>query len=194
MKKSSVNYWPTYSLLGVLIIMAGLFAYFTYKNNSNNIELQVSKDSESFVNQITESVMNSPDETITESPWQDIYPFTSKMSIGNTEVNASVAKTWTERITGLSNTPYLPEEVVKLFVFDSSAFHSIWMKDMNYAIDIIWVDEESKIVYIKNDATPESYPESFVSEVPARYVIETKAGFAGKNAIKVGDTVILPKL
>jgi hypothetical protein len=194
MKKTSVNYWPTYSLLGVLVVMTGLFAYFTYENNKNNSELQVSKDSEAFVSQIAKSVMDSPEETVTKSPWQEIYPFTSVMSIGNVVVNASVAKTWSERITGLSNTPYLPEEVAKLFVFDSSALHSIWMKDMNYAIDIIWVDEESKIVYTKNDATPESYPESFVSDKPARYVIETVAGFVSKNNIKVGDTVTLPKL
>jgi hypothetical protein len=193
MKKTSLNYWPTYSLLGVLVVMAGVFAYFTYEYN-NNLERKVATDTEVFVAQLTEGVMGSSEEGVTESPWQDIYPVTSIMSIGSVEVNASVAKTWPQRITGLSDTPYLPEEVVKLFIFDSSAFHSIWMKDMNYAIDIIWVNEDSEIVYIKNDATPESYPESFVSDKPAKYVIETAAGFAAKNEIRVGDTVTLPKL
>lgn len=193
MKKTSVNYWPTYSLLGVLVVMAAVFAYYTYEYN-NNLERQVSKDPNAFVSKITEGVFGSSEENTTENPWQTIYPVTKTMSIGSVVVEASIAQTWPERITGLSGTPYLPEEIVKLFIFDSSAFHSIWMKDMNYAIDIIWVNKAREIVYIKNGATPESYPESFVSDKPAMYVIETVSGFVAKNEIKVGDLVTLPKL
>ncbi|MEZ4195343.1 MAG: DUF192 domain-containing protein [Candidatus Paceibacterota bacterium] len=130
----------------------------------------------------------------TEDKWEDIYPNTKTISIVGIEVQASVAKTWPERILGLSNTPYLPEDVVKLFVFDSPGLHSIWMKDMLYAIDIIWATEAGEIVFIKENATPESFPENFLPSSPATYVIETKAGFVMKNNIKVGDTVSIPDL
>lgn len=188
MKKTSVNYWPTYSLLGVFLVMIGIFGYYIHEYNVNE-ERKIAQANVP-VSEITD---NKP-EVKAEDAWKIIYPVTVPMIIGSVEVKASIAKSWPERITGLSGTPYLPEDVVKFFIFDSSGFHSIWMKDMNYPIDIIWVNEESKIVYIKKDASPDSYPESFTSEELAMYVIETTAGFAEKNQIKVGDSVILPKL
>lgn len=128
-----------------------------------------------------------------DSPWQAIYPNTVPMQIGSTTVRASVASTWPERIKGLSDTPYLPENVVKLFDFDSLGLHSIWMKDMNYSIDIIWLDENGVVVYIVNGASPESYPAMFVPDTKAKYVVETVEGFVAKNNIVLGTTTVLPK-
>lgn len=127
-------------------------------------------------------------------PWSSIYPVTVPMKLGTTSVEASVADSWPERIQGLSDTPYLPEEVVKLFVFDAPAYHSIWMKDMQYAIDIIWVDETGHIVHLAKNVSPDTYPETFSPAVPALYVIETAAGFADQHSLTVGTTVTLPTL
>ena len=187
MKKNTVNYWPTYSLLGVLLIMIGVFSYYTFEYNKN-LEQKIAKEAAALA-----EVKGNDKKTPEVDSWKLIYPATVKMTIGSTDVNTSIARSWPERITGLSDTPYLPDDVVKLFMFDSSAFHSIWMKDMNYPIDIIWVNEEKEIVYIKKDARPESYPENFTSGLPAMYVIETVSGFIENNQIKVGDLVILPK-
>lgn len=124
--------------------------------------------------------------------WSVVYPDTVTMKIAGVAVYASIADSWPERIKGLSDTPYLPPEVVKLFVFDSPGFHSIWMKDMNYAIDILWLDESGSIVSVVAGATPESFPELFTPTVPALYVVETAAGFVATHAITVGDKVELP--
>ena len=83
---------------------------------------------------------------------------------------------------------------VKLFVFDSPGLHSIWMKDMNYPLDIIWVDTDDKIIYIEEDVQPESFPNFFTPSDPAKYVIEANAGFVARNEIKVGEVVLLPNL
>ena len=32
---------------------------------------------------------------------------------------------------------------------------------MNFPIDMIWIDENMKVIYIKKDATPESYPTTY---------------------------------
>ena len=82
--------------------------------------------------------------------------------------------------------------VVKLFVFGAAGSHSIWMKDMNYAIDIMWVDEAGTIVHIEEGIAPETFPESFGSPTPAWYVIEAAAGFVAANQIMRGDQVLLP--
>jgi len=112
--------------------------------------------------------------------------------IGGVVVEASVADTLSERIKGLSGTPFLPDYVVKLFAFGVPGSHSIWMKDMNYPLDIIWFNEEGVIVHIEENVSPDTFPESFSSPEPAWFVIEANAGFAASNTIAVGDEVILP--
>jgi uncharacterized membrane protein (UPF0127 family) len=106
-----------------------------------------------------------------------------------------VARTWPERIRGLSDTPYLPENVVKFFVFDTPGLHSIWMKDMKYPIDILWISEAGKIIHLEENATPESYPDTFfLPTEPALYVIETMAGFVRSHNLALGDQVELANL
>lgn len=130
-------------------------------------------------------------EILTED-WRLIYPDTILMTIGGVEVQASVADTLPKRIKGLSGTPFLPENVVKLFAFGAAGIHSIWMKDMNYSLDILWVDKDGSIVHIEEDVSPDTYPEAFSSLVPAWYVIEANAGFVASSSISVGDEVVLP--
>ena len=190
MAVSKVDAWTTYSLVGVFFVMIVVFSGAVYVNNKNAEEDILAKK-----NEVTQVAAVAQEEKITEEEsWETIYPATKTMTIGNMEVLASVAESWPDRIKGLSDTPYLPENVVKLFIFDSSGHHSIWMKDMNYSIDIIWVNEEKKIVHFEKDASPESYPEMFTPVKEAKYVIETTKGFIEKNGIKIGDNVVLPKL
>jgi uncharacterized membrane protein (UPF0127 family) len=115
------------------------------------------------------------------------------MMIETIQLEASIANTTETRTKGLSGTPSLPEGVVKLFVFDESQEWGFWMKDMKYAIDIIWVDATGAIVHIEEKVTPASYPMSFLPNKPAKYVIETVFGFVEDYGIKVGDRVVLPE-
>ena len=124
--------------------------------------------------------------------WRVIYPNTVPILVGDVAVKASVADTLSKRIKGLSDTPFLPDGVVKLFAFGAPGSHSIWMKDMKYSLDIIWVAEDGTIVHIAENVAPETYPEAFSSPVPAWYVIEANAGFTASNTIAVGDKVVLP--
>jgi len=90
---------------------------------------------------------------------------------------------------GLSGREKLKEDEGMLFVFDYMGQYSFWMKDMNFPIDIIWISDDFKVVYIKKNATPESYPETFTPEQNAKYVLEVLAQFSEKNNLKVGDKV-----
>lgn len=129
--------------------------------------------------------------TTDELDWRLIYKNTTPISVGGKIVQASIAKTYPERIQGLSGTPYLPEEVVKLFIFDTAGLHSIWMKDMNYSIDIMWLNEDKEIIYIVENASPDSYPESFTPDEDALYVVEAVVGFVQKNDINLGDVMLM---
>lgn len=102
---------------------------------------------------------------------------------------ASVADTEASREQGLSGTITLPPTVVKLFVFDHNDRWSFWMKDMHYPIDIIWLNENHQVVYLVPNVTPDSYPETFIPPLPARYVIETAAGLSATHHIIPGTLV-----
>ncbi len=112
--------------------------------------------------------------------------------LGGADMFASVADSPSERQLGLSRTTALPADVVKLFVFPTEDLWSFWMKEMLYSIDIIWLDATGKIVHIESAVSPETYPNSFTPSSPAKYVIETNAGFVATQNMQVGDMVALP--
>lgn len=125
------------------------------------------------------------------SNWRIYYPTTVPLGIGSTTVRASVADSLPERIKGLSDTPYLPEGLVKLFVFGVEGSHSIWMKDMRYPLDILWVAKSGEVVHVEENVSPDSYPESFSSPTLAWYVIEANAGFVASSSVVLGDAVVV---
>lgn len=111
--------------------------------------------------------------------------------IGNVPMWAEVADTEKKRKTGLSGREPLKEGQGMLFIFDKEGKHGIWMKDMNFPIDIAWIDARFNIVDIKSNVEPESYPEVFYPAQESLYVIESMAGFLRANDIKIGDKAVL---
>jgi uncharacterized membrane protein (UPF0127 family) len=115
----------------------------------------------------------------------------TKISFGKTTVDAAVADTEALRTQGLSGSAMLPDGHGMLFVFPKPGLYSFWMKDMQYPIDMIWITSDKKVSYIENHATPDSYPQTFVSDVPSQYVVEVPDGFAKAHDVRVGDEVAL---
>lgn len=166
----------------LLLATAGVWMYYAVQS-----VVTVSPDAARLGRNIEAVDLASTSTTADHSDWRRYYPVTSPITIGTTTVLASVAETLPERIKGLSDTPYLPDDVVKLFVFGTEGTHSIWMKDMQYSIDIMWATRDGTIVHIEENVSPETFPESFSSPVPAWYVIETNAGFTEEYQIEIGD-------
>ncbi|HCY17975.1 MAG: hypothetical protein UR28_C0037G0020 [Candidatus Peregrinibacteria bacterium GW2011_GWF2_33_10] len=104
-------------------------------------------------------------------------------------LKVDLALTLEEQEQGLSGRNKLREDESMLFVFDYINKHPFWMKDMNFAIDIIWIGENLRVVYIKKNAQPESYPETFLPKQDAKYVLEVLSQFSEKNNLKEGDRV-----
>ena len=112
------------------------------------------------------------------------------VSLDGVSLASQIADTQALQEQGLSGTPSLSEGHAMLFVFSTPGKYAFWMKDMNYAIDMIWLGADKKVVYVKDHATPDSYPQMFVSNDPAQYVIEVPDGFARSHGVKVGDQVV----
>jgi len=120
-----------------------------------------------------------------------LMPQTAVVHIGSHRFDAQIADTEKTRQQGLSGTESLSANQAMVFIFDTNHRWPIWMKDMNYPIDIVWLDESKKIVDFVEDVPPESYPEkSFYPKEDARYVVELKSGTVRKKAIRIGDQVV----
>lgn len=113
-------------------------------------------------------------------------PLSASISRGTTTVSIAIASTFTDRERGLSGRAFLGEGEGMLFIFDHSEAYGFWMPDMNFAIDMIWIDSNWHIVDIKENATPESYPTIFTPRAPARYVLEVPAHSSAKWGWKEG--------
>ncbi len=118
------------------------------------------------------------------------------VNIGGGRVEVDLAITERARMIGLSGRASLDEDRGLLFIFDKLGRYSFWMKDMNFPIDIIWLappeggdNDEMKIVFIKENALPIDYPETYTPYKDALYILEVVAGYTFKNNLKVGDTV-----
>lgn len=105
-------------------------------------------------------------------------PAAMTLTDGTTTLIVDYAVTPKEQARGLSGRPSLPEGRGMLFVFDKKPAPPFWMPDMNFAIDIVWIGSDKRIVDITENATPESYPTTFSPKSPAAYVLEIAAGEA----------------
>ena len=106
-----------------------------------------------------------------------------------TILNVMIAETPALREKGLSKREILRDDEGMLFVFETLDQHKIWMKDMYFPIDILWLDENFKIVDIKTGASISSYPNTFQPQTSAGFVIEVNSGYTRRNNIQVGDRV-----
>lgn len=96
-----------------------------------------------------------------------------------------VANTEVKRLKGLSNTKPLLSNTGMVFDFDYEDFHGIWMKDMNYPIDVIWLDSLCRITGAKS-LMRDSFPEVFYPYSPSKYVLELPFNSVVPN-VEIGD-------
>lgn len=111
------------------------------------------------------------------------------VEVGGNMVRVTVADTDEARQRGLSGRRGLAADEGMLFVFPQDGAYAFWMKDMLFSIDILWISGDGKVVYMAEDVSPDTYPQSFRSDVPARYVLELPAGYAKEYTVNIGDVV-----
>jgi uncharacterized protein len=112
---------------------------------------------------------------------------------GATVIPVTIADTPRLRERGLSGTPSLAVGTGKLFIFDRADSYGFWMKDMHYALDIVWIDATNTVVGIAEAVTPESYPRAVYAPAPVLYVLEINAYEAVVDNITVGTVVKIEK-
>lgn len=112
----------------------------------------------------------------------------SKTCFNKNCFDVEIADTPEERARGLMNRESLNQDSGMLFIFDTEAKHCFWMKNTLISLDIIWLDENKKIVFIKHNAEPcQADPcETFKPSGNAKYVLEINSGLAKEIGLKKG--------
>ncbi|OGF40462.1 hypothetical protein A2477_01915 [Candidatus Falkowbacteria bacterium RIFOXYC2_FULL_47_12] len=116
---------------------------------------------------------------------------TDRVYIKNSCFNVTVADTPAARGRGLMFVTKLNPDAGMLFIFAQSDVYPFWMKNTLIPLDIIWLDENKKIVFIKNNAQPcgADVCLNIVPPAAARYVLEVNANTAERLNWESGDVM-----
>lgn len=113
------------------------------------------------------------------------------IGVGSAKVLVDLANTHVLREKGLSGRETLAAGRGMLFVFETDDRWGIWMKDMRFAIDIVWINSAGTVVTIAPNVKPDTFPNSFRPIAPARYVLELPAGSASDYGLVEGIKIVL---
>jgi len=115
--------------------------------------------------------------------------------VDDVPLEVQIADTEPRRVRGLMFQDQLPYDQGMIFVFDKPGLYSLWMLNMQFSLDMMWFDEDGKIVHIEKDVPPCKTPleiaacQSIIPEGQAVYVLEVTSGFVEQNNI-TNDSVL----
>lgn len=121
------------------------------------------------------------------------FPTTPIVHFGDLPVRVEVVQSREALTKGLSGRDSVGEHTKGMFfIFPDTDYHGIWMKDMKFSIDIVWIDENLTVIGIERNVSPDTYPRVFRPEKPVRYVLETEDRYIDLVGIRVGQKVRIP--
>ena len=108
---------------------------------------------------------------------------------GDVSFTVEIADTPALRSRGLMHVEYLPEDEGMLFIFDDEGPRSFWMKNTLIPLDMIFMDDNFKVVSIARKSEPCNFDPcpSYSSGAPAKYVLEINGGLSDELGIQEGD-------
>jgi hypothetical protein len=118
---------------------------------------------------------------------------TVRIKIGSVWLNALVADTFVKSMIGLMFRKNIKQNECMLFIFKRPGSHSIWMKNMRFAIDVMWLGKDMKIIEIIEGIQPCSrfHCETYGKSNDSMYFIEANSGFVKRNGIKKGMAALI---
>ena len=112
-------------------------------------------------------------------------------------LQVQIADSQPRRVLGLMHQEELPYDQGMIFIFDSVGQYSMWMRNVQFPLDMIWFDKDGVAVHIEKMVPPcltaleaMACP-SIAPEVDALYVLEATGGFVDMHDIQVGSQLYL---
>jgi len=105
------------------------------------------------------------------------------ISLDNNLIQVQIADNEPRRTRGLMFQEMLPMDQGMFFVFDEPGTRGMWMLNMQFPLDIIWFDENGKVISIQTNVPPCKTPlevmscdSESVTADNAQYVLEMTSG------------------
>ncbi len=113
-----------------------------------------------------------------------------EIRLKNVHFKVDVADSALKQMLGLMYRENIKDAGGMLFIFRKSRKYGIWMHNMRFPIDILWLDDKHRIVDIVEKANPcvslincrTHYPDK-----NSKFVIELKSGMVKKLHVRIGD-------
>ena len=112
-----------------------------------------------------------------------------QLCIEKTCFNVEFAMTLQERMRGLMFRNSMKASEGMLLVFEESDQHSIWMKNVKFSLDLLWVDENRTIQSIEKEVPPclEMPCPQYNPGVDSLYVLELLGGSTDRYHFQIGQ-------
>ena len=111
------------------------------------------------------------------------------IKIGNSIINVEIAESDAERQRWLMfRNEEFPLNSAMILVYPKSDLYALWLLNIQYNLDIMWFNEEGKLVYLIKNAKPCENPLdphncTYKTTVPAKYIVVSTEGFIKENNI-----------
>ena len=118
-----------------------------------------------------------------------------RVSLNDQSYVVELADTDNTRALGLMYREQMADDEGMLFIFPDIKKRAFWMKNTLIPLDILYFDQNKKLVSISENTPPckntttrcPNYP----SAKPAKYVLEINAGLSQKHGYKSGDELTI---
>ena len=107
-----------------------------------------------------------------------------KLTAGMNVIDAQVATTEDQRMTGLMFRQEMPQHEGMLFVFDYPTQQCFWMKNTILPLSVAFISDDGTIVNV-DEMKPQTL-DAHCSAKPVRYVLEMNTGWFSRKGIKAG--------
>ena len=111
------------------------------------------------------------------------------IKIDDIPLEVQIADTEPRRVRGLMFQDELPYDQGMIFVFQQPGLYSLWMLNMQFSLDMIWFDQDGKVVHIEKNIPPCKTAleittcQSVIPEGESVFVLEVTSGFVDQHNI-----------
>jgi hypothetical protein len=185
-----------FSIVLTFIMIAAIFSLGNIKKGNFNFSKKADDASTTSAGSVTSSATNEfwilNVQNVLSTAWGDkIF-----VQIASTSAEQEQGLSGKNKLTELDKDGKIETEGM-LFSFYKPQIENFWMKDMNFDLDMVWLDENFKIVHIEKNTLASSYNKQNPANSTiftngnnlAKYVLEINSGMTDKLNLKVGDSL-----
>lgn len=118
-----------------------------------------------------------------------------KVTLNDINYYVELADDDNERAMGLMYRKQMADDEGMLFIFPDSQYRAFWMKNTLISLDILYFDQNRKLINVIENTPPckntTSRCPNYPSKSPAKYVLEINAGLSQKHGFNPGDELVI---